>query len=348
MTNPKVTETTLWRRWETRTGHAMRNIAEVALSSIRQGTRLLAMVMCAWLQIADKAGAASTVDVTFHGTAMVNGGFVCEIDGKVANGYCYDPMTEEGKCYQSCQTESKTVTLEINKVYNGSMYKTTSPCLNNPTPSVDDIPCYSVIVGSGGAAGTFTVTVTNTGPKLTVSPESLPPDGESTAFASLGLGFTPPVNFDFVEPSDDPGLGCKLQSVDTNGGTAIIVAGTNIGTVKIRATDANNCKYDATFDLVPCGGNCQGTCPIGDEDIQDSSVSASFRLGRANRDSSAGSFSIKSSVPDYALYLPAKHRYHFIRNPVQIQNLPNGWEYASSRPLKEPQTFQPRPPPTAM
>src|SRR5438105_1324048 len=176
--------------------------------------------------------AASTVEVTFHGEASVNGGFGCRLDGSEALGFCYDPIQPPNTCYNYCSTESKTVTLEVGHTYAGSVYPTSTGCIMSRVARVSaGSGCYTLNVSGVDSDGGFTVTVNTNSAALNISPGSIPANGKSTAYASMEGAFTSPVSFAFVGPPSYPGLGCRLEVVDADAGLALITAGKTNGTV---------------------------------------------------------------------------------------------------------------------
>src|SRR5207249_305670 len=113
-------------------------------------------------------------------------------------------------------------------------------------------------------------------------------DGESTVRGSI-TGNHPSVTWDF----DGPDLGCGL-SYDSSGVT--IRAGTNTGTVYVRATAGGSGCYELPLDLVDCdscnSGDCQGA---GAFSAKNASVNVRVGLGWALAGNTAGYLEIKES-----------------------------------------------------
>jgi RHS repeat-associated protein len=117
---------------------------------------------------------------------------------------------------------------------------------------------------------------------------------------------------------DGPDLGCKLLL--TNGPVVMVQAGTNTGTVNIKAVDASDgtCTRQP-LQLVDCASDGCSSCQGGGGlSIGNNCVEMKLNLGWSLEGGTAGYFQIKKEFPSASIAAPGSLRYNFQRSDVQI------------------------------
>lgn len=138
---------------------------------------------------------------------------------------------------------------------------------------------------------------------------ALPADGHSQALPSQVDTSVGSLTWSFVGAD----LGCRIDS-----SSGRITAGTNTGTIKVRAESGITC-YEESLDLVDCTTGCNGAdCGrIGAASAATGSVDVRMPLGWSMLGNDAGYLHIKEGQPSDTLATPAKLKYRFARADVE-------------------------------
>lgn len=138
----------------------------------------------------------------------------------------------------------------------------------------------------------------------------MPADGASKAFPTFinPCAFAPAYSF----------LGDALGCIMNGGG--VITAGTNVGTIRVRAEVqcGTNCLTQETLiELTDCSSCTSGTCAdIGGPSFDLGSLDARFGLGWSKVGGTAGSLRLHAAVPGTNLTSPLSLKYSFVRPDV--------------------------------
>ena len=143
-------------------------------------------------------------------------------------------------------------------------------------------------------------------------------DGQSIKKASLthAFMFEEPISWS-IEGDD---LGC---SIDGLGAGAVITAGTNVGSITVRATDNKGCWIENDLELTKGERDCK-TCSEddssapGEGDASLGSVHLEMFLGRTVEGASARSLVLGTHVPTNTMYTPEGLSYPWKADNVHV------------------------------
>jgi RHS repeat-associated protein len=262
-----------------------------------------------------------TTNVTFNSTAYIDGTFRAVLNNAVS-----ELTYHQANCYGKASGPTTNVELIVNQVYTLDFSKDVEGCFAEGGVELStSAGCYDLYVNGVYSGGTYTYSsdepttleIELRSPNqatVNFSVNPLPPDSQSTSWASLSVpdGLPGPVTWT-IQSTDD--LGCSI--VSTNG---LITAGTNYGTIIVRATGTNGCYLEGPLDLDGCHSCAGGNC------TQMGTVTSSLRnglfvqinLGPLPRERNAGSMEIVGGEASYDLFKPAALDYSFWRSDVQV------------------------------
>jgi RHS repeat-associated protein len=133
-------------------------------------------------------------------------------------------------------------------------------------------------------------------------------DGQSTVHGSV-VGIPGNLSWSF----DGDNLGCALAGDNTG---VMVTAGTNTGTIMVKATIGGVTCYKLPLDLVECPADCAGCPNNGGFSVNNSSVDVKIGLGSALLGTTAGYLHIKEASPTNTLCTPKGLHYDFRRPEV--------------------------------
>ena len=103
---------------------------------------------------------------------------------------------------------------------------------------------------------------------------------------------------------------CNATIISNGWYAAVVRAGTNPGSIKIRATGTNGCFVESWLDIGNCDSGCSGNCTtggpeMGDGEMELSSIDGRFYLGKTSEGKSAGFLRTHIVTPSLNAYKKA-------------------------------------------